>query len=91
MRIFEVTEAATRGDIKTASDGHKYRFRGQQWVNINTGRMATKDIAAELGGPKQNAVDIEELGKQIRSQGASMVQQVLTLLNPDKYPANTPQ
>ena len=86
MKIFEVMEAE-RGEIKTASDGHKYRFRGMQWVNINTGQMATSEIAAELNGPKQDPVDIEKIGNQIRLHGASMVQQVLTLLNPDKYPA----
>jgi len=37
------------GDKKAGSDGNEYEWLGSQWKNIKTGRMATKQIAAELG------------------------------------------
>ncbi len=37
------------GAKKTASDGEEYEWKGAQWVGTKTGRMAKKEIAAELG------------------------------------------
>ena len=38
-----------KGTLKKASDGAPYEWKGAQWVNLKTGRMATKQISAELG------------------------------------------
>ena len=37
------------GSKKTASDGEEYEWKGAQWVGTGTGRIAKKEIAAELG------------------------------------------
>ena len=39
------------GILKVASDGAAYTWLGRQWANNETGKMATKAIAAELGNP----------------------------------------
>ena len=38
-----------KGTKKQASDGQEYEWKGAQWVSTKTGRMATKQISAELG------------------------------------------
>ena len=40
-----------KGDLKKGSDGDVYEFEGAQWVNQDTGRMATKKMAKELNVP----------------------------------------
>ena len=39
------------GILKVASDGASYTWLGRQWANAETGKMATKAIAASLGNP----------------------------------------
>ncbi|MBR20361.1 MAG: hypothetical protein CMA64_09515 [Euryarchaeota archaeon] len=38
-----------KGTLKKASDGAPYEWAGAQWINLKTGRMASKQISAELG------------------------------------------
>ena len=37
------------GTLKKANNGDPYEWKGAQWVNLKTGRMATKQVASELG------------------------------------------
>ena len=39
------------GILKVASNGVAYTWLGRQWADNETGRMATKAVAAELGNP----------------------------------------
>ena len=39
------------GILKVGSDGVSYTWLGRQWVDNETGKMATKAVAAELGNP----------------------------------------
>lgn len=39
------------GILKVASDGAAYTWLGRQWVSNETGKMAKKAVAAELGNP----------------------------------------
>ena len=43
------TAPAAVGASKVGSDGAKYSWKGAQWVNDKTGRVATKQVAAGLG------------------------------------------
>jgi len=36
------------GETVTASDGNTYEWKGAQWVDTSTGRVAKKDVAAKL-------------------------------------------
>lgn len=44
----ELDNKPEKGDKATGSDGGTYTWQGAQWTNDETGRVATKDVAADL-------------------------------------------
>ena len=55
------------------SDGGDYVWAGAQWINNSTARVATKQIAAELGNPV-----LKSLADEIKKAGvADQVKQML--------------
>jgi hypothetical protein len=52
----KIRVAKGAGQVATASDGQSYVWGGAQWVNNATAKMATKQIAAELGNPKLKSI-----------------------------------
>ena len=56
--------ALEKGTVKKASDGQDYEWAGAQWISKSTGRIATKDVAAELT-PKAPAGG-SDLGKDMQ-------------------------
>ena len=71
----KIKVAKGAGQIAKAKDGQHYVWGGAKWVNNGTGRMATKDVAAELGNPVLTdlATRIKKAGPEIT---ALVVQQL---------------
>lgn len=74
----KIKVAKGAGQVATASDGDSYVWAGQQWVNNKTARVATKQVAAELGNPnlklladKIKQADVADLVKQVLSKPAA--------------------
>lgn len=44
-----------KGAKATGSDGDTYTWQGAQWTNDETGRVATKDVAADLNKPNTSS------------------------------------
>lgn len=72
------------GQTVQGPDGNSYNWKGAQWVNSKTGRVAKKDIAQELiktaktgsaqgqqSATSNTGVDINSLAKQIKQAGLS--------------------
>ena len=51
----EVNNEPEKGDKATGSDGDTYTWQGAQWTNDETGRVATKDVAADLNSPNTSS------------------------------------
>ena len=70
-----------KGDLKKGSDGDVYEFEGAQWVNQDTGRMATRAMAGELNTPstsrsaKPKVIKVEVENTQELSDATQAVQE----------------
>ena len=62
----KIKVAPGAGQMAKAKDGQDYIWAGAQWINNSTAKMATKDVAAELGNPvlKTLADEIKKAGVQ---------------------------
>lgn len=49
--------------IRTASDGQDYQWKGAQWISLKTGRIASRNIAAELGLDELKNYDRTQLAR----------------------------
>jgi hypothetical protein len=75
----KIKVAKGAGQIAKAKDGQNYVWAGAQWVNNGTGRMATKDIAAELGNPV-----LTDLANRIKKAGPEITALVVQQLGQEQ-------
>jgi hypothetical protein len=69
----KIKVAKGAGQMAKGSDGGDYVWAGAQWINNSTARVATKQIAAELGNPV-----LKSLADEIKKAGvADQVKQML--------------
>jgi hypothetical protein len=75
VRLGKPKEELDKGDVATASDGEEYEWKGAQWVNKKTGRVAKKEIGKKLtqrfktksDSSESNNVDLNSLAQNIRN------------------------
>jgi hypothetical protein len=72
------------GDIKVGPDNQDYEFLGRQWVNKQTGRIATRDISEQLN-PKVQVINPVDTQGQDVVQYASNIFDVNTLPKLPKF------
>lgn len=76
------------GDVKTGPDNQDYEFLGRQWVNKQTGRIATKEISQELNPKVQILNPVDTQGQDV-AQVASNLFDVNTLPKLPKFLAGS--
>ena len=75
----KIKVAKGAGQVAKAKDGQNYVWAGAQWVNNGTGRVATKDVAAELGNPV-----LTDLANRIKKAGPEITALVVQQLGQEQ-------